>query len=94
MDFPLPDATPNFAAMPGTNDPLHRTITIYEPGIFHNASECHIVSEGVQIFPDLHATSQAQILLDLHGTAQAELENHGFIYKITYQLLPTTKPNS
>jgi len=46
---------------PGNNEPLHRTITLYESGILHNASECHIVSDEVQIFPDLYGTSQAEL---------------------------------
>ena len=46
---------------PGTNDPLHRTITLYEAGILHNASECHIVSDEVRLFPDLYGTSQAEL---------------------------------
>ena len=46
---------------PDTNDQIHRTITLYGAGILHNISECHITSEEITIFPDLHVTSLAEL---------------------------------
>ena len=46
---------------PDTKDQIHRTITIYGAGILHNTSECHITSDEITIFPDLHGTSLAEL---------------------------------
>jgi len=46
---------------PDTRDQIHRTITLYGTGILHNTSECHITSDEITIFPDLHGTSLAEL---------------------------------
>ena len=46
---------------PVTNDQIHHTITLYGTGILHNTSECHITSDEITIFPDLHGTSPAEL---------------------------------
>ena len=46
---------------PDTCDQIHRTITLYGAGILHNTSECHITSDEISIFPNLHSTSLAGI---------------------------------
>jgi len=46
---------------PDTKDQIHRTISLYGAGILHNTSECHITSDEITIFPDLHGTSLAEL---------------------------------
>jgi len=46
---------------PDTRDQIHRTMTLYGTGILHNASACHITSDGITIFPELHGTSLAEL---------------------------------
>jgi len=63
MDFPISNAAPDFTTMPDTRDQINRTITLYGTGILHNTSECHITSDEITIFPDLHVT----LLAELHS---------------------------
>jgi len=46
---------------PDTKDQIHRIITLYGAGILHNTTECHITSDDITIFPDLHGTSLAEL---------------------------------
>jgi len=46
---------------PDTRDQIHHTMTLYGTGILHNASACHINSDGITIFPELHGTSLAEL---------------------------------
>jgi len=46
---------------PDTRDQIHRTITLYGTGILHNTSACHITSDEITIFPELHGTSLAEL---------------------------------
>jgi len=36
-------------------------MTLYGAGILHNTSECHITSDEITIFSDLHGTSLAEL---------------------------------
>jgi len=36
-------------------------MTLYRAGILHNTSECHITSDEITIFPDLHGTLLAEL---------------------------------
>jgi len=44
-----------------TSDQIHRTITLYGAGILHNTSECHITSDEISIFSNLHGTSLTEL---------------------------------
>ena len=46
---------------PDTRNQIHCTITLYGTEILHNTSECHITTDEITIFPDLHGTSLAEL---------------------------------
>ena len=46
---------------PDTRDQIQCTVTLYGTGILHNTSACHITSDEITIFPDLHGASLAEL---------------------------------
>ena len=46
---------------PDTRDQIHHTMTSYGTGILHSASACHITSDAIAAFPQLHGTTLAAL---------------------------------